>query len=90
MRSWKKLRGGPINQDNKISRGETAHNPIESKKWNPNLNQNESDKGPIHMIKCLDEIQFEYEGTNVFSFNRVENLLNNSYRLNDLSIFKEA
>ena len=51
------------------------------------MDQDETDIGPIHMIKFLDQVQFEYEGTYIFGFNRVESLLNNSYRLSDQSIF---
>ena len=89
-RGWKKLRGGPINQNSKVDRGETAHDPIDREEWNPNLNQNQMDIGPIYSIKSLDEVQFKYEGTDVFSFDRVENLLHNANWLSDLATFQEA
>ena len=90
MSSWKKLRGGPINQHNKICIGETAQNPIKCQEGNPDLDQDETDIGPIYMIEGLNQVQFEDEGTNIFCFNEVESLLNNSNWLSDLSVFKEA
>ena len=54
------------------------------------MDQDETDIGPIYMIKCLNQVQFEDEGIDIFGFDGVESLLNNSYWLCDLSVFKEA
>ena len=54
--SRKKLRWGPIDQDNKISRGEVAHNPINSQERSSDLDQDETDIGPIYMIKGLNRV----------------------------------
>ena len=47
-------------------------------------------KRPINTIKILDQIQLENEGTYILSLNRMESLLNNTNRLNGLSVLKKA
>ena len=42
------------------------------------------------MIKGLNQVQFEDEGKDIFCFNRVESLLNNTNWLYDLTVFKET
>ena len=88
--SRKKLRRGPVDQNNKFCRSEAAQNPINSQERSPDLDQNETDIGPIYMIKGLNQVQFEDEGIDIFCFNRVESLLNNTNWLDDLTVFKEV
>ena len=54
------------------------------------MNQNKMDEGLVYSIKSLDEVQLKYESTNVFSFDKVENLLHNANRLSNLAAFQEA
>ena len=89
-RGCKKLRGCPINQNSKIGQGEAAHNPIDRKERNPDLNQNKTDVGLVYPKKRFDEVQLKNECTNIFCFDSVENLLHNANRLSDLTTFQEA
>ena len=54
------------------------------------MDQDETDICLINTIEGLNQVQFEDEGIDIFRFNGVESLLNNSNRLSDLTIFKEA
>ena len=90
MRSKEKLRRGTIYKDRKICRGEASHNLINNQEWYPNLDQNEMDIRPIHTIKSLHQIQFEDECTDILIFYSMESLLYNTYRLNNLTVFKKT
>ena len=56
FRGTEELRGSTINQHNKICWSKATHNPIDSQKWHPNLDQNEYDIRPIHFVKGLYQI----------------------------------
>ena len=89
-RSGEKLRWGAIDQDREICRSEAIHNLINFQERNPNLDQNETDKGPIHTVEGLNQVQFEDEGTDILCFNSMESLFYNTDRLNNLMVLKEA
>ena len=89
-RSGEKLRWGAIDQDREICRSEASHNPFNCQERNPNLDQNEMDKGPIHTVKGLNQVQFLDDGTDILCFNSMESLLYNTDRLNNLTVLKEA
>ena len=53
----------------------------------PNLDKNESNVGPINTVKILHQVQFEDESTSVFGFHRMECLLDDTDRFNNLAVF---
>ena len=89
MRSCEKIRGIPIDQDLKIDSREASHNPIYSKERHSNLYQDQSDISPVNMIKSLCKIQFENKGAEILGFDRMKDLLHNTYRFGDLTVFKK-
>ena len=80
---------GPIYQDSKVYSGDAAHNPVDSKEWNTNLNEDKSNVSPVNTVKCLGEVQLEDKGTGILDFNRVKHFLNNANRLSDLTVLKK-
>ena len=53
------------------------------------MNQYETDEDLVNTVKGFNQVQFEDASIEILGFNRVESFLNNSNRLNDLTIFKE-
>ena len=53
MRGRKKGSRRTINEGRKVSRRDTAQNPIHPNKRNPDLNKNKTDKGPINPVKIF-------------------------------------
>ena len=84
-----KTGGGPINQDSKVYRGDAAHDPVDSEKRDTNLNEDKPDICPVNTVKSLCEVQLEDKSTGILDFNRVKHFLNNTNRLNDLTVLKK-
>ena len=54
------------------------------------MDQNESNIRPVHTIKCLNQIQFEDNCTDILGFHSMESLLNNTNRLDNLAVLKKT
>ena len=88
--SREEVRGGTIDQNNKGSRGDTAHNPVDKLKGSTNLNQYETDKGPVNPVKGFDQVKFEDKGTEMFGLDGVERFLYNANGINNLTILEKS
>ena len=53
----------------------------------PILYQDQSDISPVNTIKSLCKIRFENKGAKILSFDRMKDLLHNTYRFIDLTVF---
>ena len=63
-----KAGGSPIDQNNKVDCGNTAHDLVDCEKGNTNLDQNKSDISLVNTVKGLGKIQFKNKGTGVLDF----------------------
>ena len=52
-RGREEIRWRTIDEYDKFCRCNTTHNPVDNKEGDPNLDQNKSIEGPIHMIEGL-------------------------------------
>ena len=53
------------------------------------MNENEANISPVDSIKSFYQIKFEDKGTEIFCFDRVEGLLDNTNRFSNLPVLKE-